>query len=62
MRRLLREAAVTIAAALCLAGPVAAAVVPLSPPAWRRPQLVWAILLGSIALVVRIRRGRWRAP
>jgi hypothetical protein len=58
MRRLCREVIVTIAAAVCLAGPVAAAAVPLAPAAWRRPPLVWAILLGSVALVAWLRRRR----
>ena len=60
MRTLLREVLVTAAAAVCLAGPVAAIVVPLSPEAWRRPPLVWGILLGAAALVAGLRRRRWR--
>jgi hypothetical protein len=62
MRRLAREVIVTIAAAVCLAGPVAAIVVPLSPESWRRPPLVWGILLAAAALVARVRRRRWRNP
>jgi len=60
MRALLREFAVTVAAAACLAGPVAATVVPLSPTAWRRPLLVWGILLCAVALVACFRRRHWR--
>ena len=62
MRALLREFAVTVAAGLCLAGPVAATVVPLSPAAWRRPPLVWGILLGALVLVAGIRRNRRKRP
>jgi peptidoglycan/LPS O-acetylase OafA/YrhL len=60
MRTLLREVLVITAAAVCLAGPVAATVVPLSPEAWRRPPLVWGILLGTAALVACLRSRRWR--
>jgi peptidoglycan/LPS O-acetylase OafA/YrhL len=60
MRTLLREVLVTAAAAVCLAGPVAATVVPLSPEAWRSPPLVWGILLGAAALVAGLRRRRWK--
>jgi peptidoglycan/LPS O-acetylase OafA/YrhL len=56
MRRLVRVALVTAAAGVCLAGPIAAAVLALSPPAWRGPALVWAILVGSLVLVARFRR------
>jgi len=62
MRHMWREVVVTIAAAACLAGPVAAAAVPLAPPAWRRPPLVWAILVGSVALVAWLRRRRSGGP
>jgi hypothetical protein len=64
MLGLLRELAVTVAAAACVAGPVAAIVVPLTPPAWRGAPLVWAILLGAVVLVARLRgrhRGRRQA-
>ena len=60
MRPILREVLVTTAAAVCLAGPVAATVVPLSPEAWRRPPLVWGILIGAAAIVAGLRRRRWR--
>jgi peptidoglycan/LPS O-acetylase OafA/YrhL len=59
MKRLAREVLVTVAAGLCLAGPIAAIVVPLSPADWRSPQLVWGILLGALALVAGLRRNRW---
>jgi cytochrome c oxidase subunit IV len=55
MRRLMRIALVPVAG-VCLAGPIAAAVVALSPPAWRGPALVWAILLGSLVFVVCFQR------
>ena len=58
MKHLARELLVTIAAAVVLAGPVAAIVVPLSPEAWRRPPLVWGILLGAAAIVACVRRRR----
>jgi len=60
MRTLLREVLVTAAAAVCVAGPVAAIVVPLSPEAWRRPPLLWGILLGVAALIAAFRRRRVR--
>jgi len=59
MREILREMALTAAAAVCLAGPAAATVVPLSPPAWRKPPLVWGILLGAVAIVAWLRRRHW---
>jgi len=60
MCALLREISVIVAAAVCLAGPVAAAVVPLSPAAWRAPRVVWGILIGSVAVVAWLRRRHWR--
>jgi len=60
MRTLLREGLVTIAAAVCLAGPVAATVLPLAPAAWRRPPLVWGILLLAVVVVAAFRRRRRR--
>jgi len=39
---------------------VAATVVPLSPTAWRRPLLVWGILLCAVALVACFRRRHGR--
>jgi len=58
MRAVLREAVIVCATVMFLAGAVAAVVVPLSPPAWRRPPLVWGILIGAAALVIRVRRRR----
>ena len=60
MRPLLREAIVTVAAAVALAGPVAAIVIPFLPAAWRRPPLAWGILLGAGAILAWCRRRRWR--
>ncbi|MGE5198676.1 MAG: hypothetical protein ACM3H9_03485 [Rhodospirillaceae bacterium] len=62
MRRLARELIVTMAAGVCLAGPVAAVVVPLSPASWRSALLVWGLLLGAVALVAWLRRRRWTRP
>jgi peptidoglycan/LPS O-acetylase OafA/YrhL len=62
MRTRLRETLVTAAVALCLAGPVTATVLPLAPEAWRRPPLVWGILLAALALVAGYRRSRRRRP
>jgi peptidoglycan/LPS O-acetylase OafA/YrhL len=62
MRRLVRVAIVTAAAGVCLAGPIAAAVLALSPPAWRGPALAWVILGGSLAIVARFRRRRGTRP
>lgn len=62
MRTHLREALVTAALAVCLAGPVIATVLPLVPDAWRRPPLVWGILLAALALVAGYRRSRRRRP
>jgi len=62
MRTHLREALVTAAVAVCLAGPVTATVLPLAPADWRRPPLVWGILLAALALVAGYRRSRRRRP
>jgi hypothetical protein len=53
---------VTAAAGLCLAGPVAAIVVPLTPAAWRRPAQAWAILFGALWVVAWLRRHARRKP
>ena len=58
MRAWLREAAVTIAAAVFTAGAVSAAALPLLPAAWRSPPVVWGILLASLALMAGLRRRR----
>jgi len=52
----LREAAVTVAAAVFMAGAVSAAALPLLPVAWRRPVVVWGILLASLVLMAGLRR------
>ena len=62
MGTLVRETLVTIAAAVCLAGPVTAIVLPLMPSAWRRPPLVWGILLLAVAVVAGFRRRRRTRP
>ena len=62
MRALLREAVIVCAAVMFLAGAVAAVVVPLTPPAWRRQPLVWGILLATAALVIGLRRRRRLRP
>ena len=62
MRTHVRETLVTAAVAVGLAGPVAATVLPLAPEAWRRPPLVWGILLATLALVAGYRRSRRRRP
>jgi hypothetical protein len=62
MRTHLREALVTAALAVFLSGPVAAIVLPLAPETWRRPPLVWGILLAALALVAGYRRSRRRRP
>ena len=55
------EVIITAAVALCLAGPLAAIVLPLAPEAWRRPPLVWGTLLATVVLVAGLRRlGRRR--
>ncbi len=62
MRTRLRETLVTVAIAVCVAGPVTATVLPLAPEAWRRPPLVWGILLAALALVAGYRHTRRRRP
>lgn len=62
MRTPLWEAIITAAVALCLAGPLAAIVVPLAPEAWRQPPLVWGTLLATGVLVAGIRRLGRRRP
>jgi len=56
MRAWLREAAVTVTAAVITAGAVSAAALPLLPAAWRRPPVVWGILLASVVLMAGLRR------
>ena len=58
MWRLVRTALIAVAAGVCLAGPIAAAAVALSPPSWRTPAAVWVILLGSVVFVARLQRRR----
>jgi FtsH-binding integral membrane protein len=58
MGALVREVFVTLACGVGLAGLVAAVVVPLVPPAWRHPLLVWGILLGAVVAVAWLRRRR----
>ncbi len=61
MRTPLWEVIITAAVAVCLAGPLAAIVLPLAPEAWRRPPLVWGTLLATVVLVAGLRRlGRRR--
>jgi hypothetical protein len=54
----LRDTLVTVGAGVCLAGPIAAMALPLAPPAWRRPALVWGILVCALALTASLRRRR----
>jgi hypothetical protein len=56
--RRLKAAAVTLAAGICVAGPLAGVVLPLVPAAWRRPALAWGILLAAVAFVAWVRRRR----
>lgn len=57
-----RELAVIVAAAVVTAGAVSAAALPLLPAAWRRPPVVWGILLASVALMAGLRRRHWTRP
>jgi len=52
-----RDVFVTVAAAVLLAGPVAAVVVPILPPSWRHPAAPWAILVLALGAIARLRRG-----
>jgi hypothetical protein len=61
MGRPVREVLVTLAAGVCLAGPVAGVMLPLLPAAWRRPAFVWGVLAVAVAIVAWHRRRR-RAP
>jgi hypothetical protein len=54
----LRDSIVTIAAALLLAGPLAAVVVPALPAAWRHRAVPWAVLALSLVVVAVFRRRR----
>jgi cyanate permease len=58
MRTRVRHLTVTVLSAVCLAGPISAVSLALTPAAWRGPVLVWGILLGAIALVAWLRRRR----
>lgn len=58
MRAAVRKSLLTLAAGVCLAGPIAAAALGLAPAAWRKPPLAWGILVAAIALVAWLRRSR----
>ena len=58
----LREALVTAVAGTILGGPVAALWLSLAPESLRRPGATWAILAMCVALVVVLRRRRWKLP
>ena len=62
MRVRLREALVTVVAGTVLGGPLAALWLSLAPQSLRRPGATWAILTMCLALVVLMRRRRWRQP
>lgn len=61
MHSWLRETVVTIAIGVILAGPVSALMLVALPAAWRRPSMVWAVVLVSVA-VVSVLRNRQRSP
>lgn len=57
----LRDALVTVAAGILVAGAASGVVLPLIPEAWRSPAVPWGILLGSMLAVALLRRpGRLR--
>ena len=58
MAELLRELIVTIVTAACAGGAVAGVVMPLMPPAWRRPSVAWGILFASLFAVAGYRHLR----
>jgi hypothetical protein len=58
----LRDSIVTLAAALLLAGPFAAVVVPALPAAWRNRAVPWALLAFSLVVVAAFRRRRPPSP
>ena len=60
MRVWLREAFVTALAGTLLGGPAAALWLTLAPPSLRTPTASWAMLGICLALVVVLRRRRWR--
>ena len=62
MRLWLREALVTVVAGTVLGGPLAALWLSLAPQSLRRPGATWAILTMCLALVVVLRRRRWKLP
>ncbi|HNV02967.1 MAG TPA: hypothetical protein PLN93_07075 [Vicinamibacterales bacterium] len=52
-----RDALVTLAVGILVAGAASAVVLPLLPGAWRIPAVPWGILLGSTLAV-----ALWRHP
>jgi hypothetical protein len=60
MRVWLREAFVTALAGILLGGPAAALWLTLAPPSLRTRAASWTILASCLALVVVLRRRRWK--
>jgi hypothetical protein len=58
MVRRLREAVVIAAVTVAVAGPIAAAALPLAPASWRSPAMLWGILLSSLGVVAAVRARR----
>jgi hypothetical protein len=62
MSRRLRDVAVTVVSAVCLAGAGGGVILPLVSASWRKPALAWAILIAALALTARCRHRRRPSP
>jgi membrane protein implicated in regulation of membrane protease activity len=58
----LREAVVTVATSVFVAGPLAAIALVAMPPSWRSPLVLWGILITVLLVVGRRRRRRPQRP
>jgi hypothetical protein len=58
----LREAVVTVATSVFVAGPLAAIALVAMPPSWRSPLVLWGILITVLLVVAGRGRGRRRPP
>ena len=60
MKSWLREAVVTVATSVFVAGPLAAIALVAMPPSWRSPLVLWGILITVLIIVAGLRRRRRR--
>ena len=60
MRSWLREAIVTVATSVFVAGPLAATALVAMPASWHSPLVLWGILITVLIIVAGLRRRRRR--